>query len=318
MNNSYLPEGLLINTHENREYLSSLSSLERAMNEGKILESTVLLCDNKMRLHVDLYGTEGIIEREETLYSPDGAKIKDIAVITRVGKPVCFKVVSIDYSGAKPIVYLSRRAAQIECMREFIDKISPGDIIRARICHLESFGAFVDIGCGITSLCSVDCISVSRISHPRDRLTVGEYVFTVVKIKEADTGRIFVSMRELLGTWEENAALFEAGQTVAGIIRSVEDYGVFVELAPNLAGLAEVRDGNREKLIQSIGQYAAVYIKSIIPERMKIKLVLIDSYKGEPPTKELKYFIDVKNTEHLDTWRYSPQASTKLVETVFK
>ena len=318
MNNSYLPEGLLINTHENREYLSSLSSLERAMNEGKILESTVLLCDNKMRLHVDLYGTEGIIEREETLYSPDGAKIKDIAVITRVGKPVCFKVVSIDYSGAKPIVYLSRRAAQIECMREFIDKLSPGDIIRARICHLESFGAFVDIGCGITSLCSVDCISVSRISHPRDRLTVGEYVFTVVKIKEADTGRIFVSMRELLGTWEENAALFEAGQTVAGIIRSVEDYGVFVELAPNLAGLAEVRDGNREKLIQSIGQYAAVYIKSIIPERMKIKLVLIDSYKGEPPTKELKYFIDVKNTEHLDTWRYSPQASTKLVETVFK
>ena len=318
MNNSYLPEGLLINTHENREYLSSLSSLERAMNEGKILESTVLLCDNKMRLHVDLYGTEGIIEREETLYSPDGAKIKDIAVITRVGKPVCFKVVSIDYSGAKPIVYLSRRAAQIECMREFIDKLSPGNIIRARICHLESFGAFVDIGCGITSLCSVDCISVSRISHPRDRLTVGEYVFTVVKIKEADTGRIFVSMRELLGTWEENAALFEAGQTVAGIIRSVEDYGVFVELAPNLAGLAEVRDGNREKLIQSIGQYAAVYIKSIIPERMKIKLVLIDSYKGEPPTKELKYFIDVKNTEHLDTWRYSPQASTKLVETVFK
>ena len=317
MKNSYLPEGLLISTPENREYVSSLLGLERAMNEGKILESTVLLCDNKMRLHVDLWGVEGIIEREETLYSPDGAKIKDIAVITRVGKPVCFKVVSIDYSGTKPVVYLSRRAAQIECMREYIDKLTPGDVIRARISHLENFGAFVDIGCGIISLCSVDCISVSRISHPSDRLSVGEYVYTVVKIKEADSGRIFVSMRELLGSWEENAALFEAGQTVAGIIRRVEDYGVFVELAPNLAGLAEIREGSREKLMASIGQYAAVYIKSIIPERMKIKLVLIDSYKGEPPAKELRYFIDVKNTPHLDSWRYSPKSSTKLVETVF-
>lgn len=318
MNNSYLPEGLLISTSENREYISSLQGLERAMNEGKILESTVLLCDNKMSLHVDLYGIEGIIEREETLYSPDGARIKDIAVITRVGKPVCFKVVSIDCTGAKPIVYLSRRAAQIECMREFIDKLSLGDIVRSRICHLENFGAFVDIGCGITSLCSVDSISVSRISHPSERLTVGEYVYTVVKIKEAESGRIFVSMRELLGTWEENAAQFEAGQTVAGIIRSVEDYGVFIELAPNLAGLAEIREGNREKLTASIGQYAAVYIKSIIPERMKVKLVLIDSYKGEPTAKELKYFIDVKNTQHLDSWRYSPSSSSKLVETVFK
>ena len=317
MNNRYTPEGLLLVSPENKEYISSLQGLERAMNEGRILESTVLLCDNKMRLHVDLYGIEGIIERDETLYSQDGSRIKDIAVITRVGKPVCFKVVSIDYSGRKPVAILSRRAAQIECMREFIDKLSCGDIIRARISHLESFGAFVDIGCGITSLCSVDCISVSRISHPRDRLSVGEYVYTVVKTKDSESGRIFVSMRELLGTWEENAQQFEAGQTVAGIIRSVEDYGVFVELAPNLAGLAEIRDGSREKLSSSIGQYAAVYIKSIIPERMKIKLVLIDSYKGTPPPKELKYFIDAKSTTHIDSWRYSPKESTKRIETVF-
>ena len=124
-------------------------------------------------------------------------------------------------------------------------------------------------------------------------------------------------MRELLGTWEENAALFEAGQTVAGIIRSVEDYGVFIELAPNLAGLAEIREDNREKLAASIGERAAVYIKSIIPERMKIKLVLIDSYKGAVPPKEHRYFIDTQNVMHIDRWQYSPSVSSKLVETVF-
>ena len=96
MNNSYLPEGLLSATPQNREYISSLSGLERAMNEGKILESTVILCDSQFRLHVDLYGIKGIIERDEVLYNRDDTEIKDIAIITRVGKPVCFKVISIE------------------------------------------------------------------------------------------------------------------------------------------------------------------------------------------------------------------------------
>ena len=317
MNNSYLPEGLLLPTAENREYISSLSGLERAMNEGKILESTVLLCDSDMRLHVDLYGIEGIIERDETLLCKGGESIKDIAVITRVGKPICFKVISITHRQGRPVAILSRRAAQLECAHSYLSSLVCGDIIRAKVTHLENFGAFVDIGCGISSLLSVDCISVSRISHPSDRLKTGEYIYTVIKSIDRESGRFFVSMRELLGTWEENASLFEAGQTVAGIIRSVEDYGVFVELTPNLAGLAELRDGMRDKFAASIGQYSAVYIKSIIPERMKIKLVLIDSYCGESKVSELKYFIDPKSTAHIDSWTYSPVSSAKKIETVF-
>ena len=54
MNQSYLPEGILLGRPENREYISSVAGLERAMHEGKILESTVLLCDSALRLHVDL------------------------------------------------------------------------------------------------------------------------------------------------------------------------------------------------------------------------------------------------------------------------
>ena len=65
------------------------------------------------------------------------------------------------------------------------------------------------------------------------------------------------------------------------------------------------------------GQHASVYIKNLIPERMKIKLVIIDSYKGELPSSELKYFVDVKKVEHIDIWKYSPEASSKKVETVF-
>ncbi len=317
MINTYMPEGTLLETRENSEYISSPEGLERAMNEGRILEGTVLLCDSRMRLHLDLGGVRGIIERDEAVWCREGERIKDIAVITRVGKPVCFKVTEIYKEGGRYIAKLSRRAAQLECMERHLSQLKCGDLIGAVVTHMENFGAFVDIGCGISSLLSVDCISVSRISHPSDRFSVGDRILAVVKLIDRDMQRIFVSMRELLGTWEENASMFEAGQTVAGIVRSIESYGVFIELAPNLAGLAEIRENTKDSQIAVVGDYVAVYIKSIIPDRMKVKLVMIDSYRGAIPPKKIRYFITPDKTRHLDYWRYSPAGDRKVIETVF-
>ena len=319
MPNLFEPEGMLIKSEENREYISSLAGLQRAMNEGKILEATVLLCDSDMRLHIDLYGIRGIIDKREAMLCREGEEVKDIAIITRVGKPVCFKVIGFDRDErGRSVAILSRREAQKQCFREYLCNLTEGDIVRARVTHLDSFGAFMDIGCGISSLLTVDSISVSRISHPSDRLSVGDTVYTVIKTIDRAGGRIFVSMRELLGTWLENAESFAVGQTVAGIVRSVETYGVFIELAPNLAGLAEIREGTDDKRIAVVGEYVAVYIKSIIPDKMKIKLVLIDSYRGTLPDKRIRYYVDCENTEHIDRWRYSPLGATKLIESVFE
>ena len=302
---AYKTEGSLLFTDENREYISSPEGLERAMNEGKILEAAAIRCSNSLDLTVELGGCVGVMEKNETVFEPDGSPVKDIAVITRVGKPVCFKVLRIERpKTGEPIVYLSRREAQRECVSNYLSGLTPGDIIPAKVTHLEHFGAFVDIGCGVVSLLSIDCISVSRISHPKDRLSVGTQLPVVVRSVEKDEFgrlvRVFVSRKELLGTWEENASLFEVGQTVTGIVRSVESYGIFIELTPNLAGLAEFRDD------VSAGQAAAVYIKSIIPERMKIKLVVIDPYRGIPPKRIAKSFLP-EDLVHISRWRYSPE-----------
>lgn len=318
MINTYAPEGMLIGSSINREYISSLSGLERAMNEGRILEAPAVLCDSSMRLHIDLYGMKGIIDKRDALICRKGEEIKDIALITRVGKPTCFKVVGFDRSGGEAVAILSRRAAQEECLRFYLSSLLPGDVIPSRVTHLESFGAFVDIGCGISSLLSVDSISVSRISHPSDRLSAGDLIYTVLKTIDREHERFFVGMKELLGTWEENAASFEAGQTVSGIVRSVESYGVFVELTPNLAGLAELREGCSDRAYEWVGKRAAVYIKNIIPEKMKIKLVLIDVYDAPPPRSQLNYFIDCQRVTHIDRWQYSPKSAQKVIESVFE
>ena len=319
---TYLPEGAILTTARNRDFTATLAGLERAMETGAIIEGTAVLCDSDFNLHVDLpalAGVRGIIPRAEAVWSRDGEPAKDIAILTRVGKAVACKVTGIEQgTDGMTTVYLSRRLAQAECVANYLEGLTPGDIIRAKVTHLESFGAFVDVGCGVPSLLSVDCISVSRITHPRDRLYNGQMIWCAVKSVDRETGRIFVSTRELLGTWEQNAARFTPGQTVAGIVRSVEEYGVFVELAPNLAGLAEVRDCDREAVHGLVGRTAAVFIKSIIPERMKIKLVLIDAYRGEPvPLPRLHYFIRGDEVEHIDRWVYSPAGAKKRVETVF-
>ncbi len=318
MKQYYLPEGSLIGSAQNREALSSLSALEHAMQQGTVLEANATLCDSELCLHVPLPCAHGIIEPDEAILCREGERRKDIAILTRVGKPVAFRVLSIEMRDGIPTARLSRRLAQRDCLAHLMEECHAGDLLRAKVTHLEPFGAFLDVGCGLSSLLSVDCISVSRISHPRDRLYCGMPLTVAVKVMDRESGRIYATLRELLGTWEENAARFSVGQTVAGIIRSVESYGVFIELAPNLAGLAECKSESADDILRRIGQSAAVYIKSIVPDRMKIKLVLIDAAPAAAASeKKLTYFIDPAVTGHLSHWVYSPLNSKKRIETVF-
>ena len=235
-NQKYYPEGFLSQNKENAEYLAAIPGVERAMKEGRICEANAVMCDPDLSVTVDLGCMKGVLPKEEVALTGPGECIKDIAVITRVGKPVCFKIMSIERDlYGQPVAMLSRRAAQQECVKEFLLQLNAGDIVDAKVTHLEHFGAFVDIGCGVVSLLSIDCISVSRITHPHDRFSVGDNIKAVIKSVDPESGRIYVTHKELLGTWEENAANFAVGQTVAGIVRSVEDYGIFVEADPQFS-----------------------------------------------------------------------------------
>ena len=308
----YMPEGHLFTSEKNYSYINSLDGLERAMRDNATVEALAVLCDHNLNLYVELgKGIKGIIKKEDILYQISGQETKDIAILTRVGKIVAFKVKSVSRAATGEIIaYLSRKEAQKECYREYISELHPGDVVPCRVTHIENFGAFVDLGCGIISLLSIDSISVSRISHPGDRIKVGESIYAVVKGVD-NANRISVSCRELLGTWEENAAVLNEGETVCGIIRSVENYGIFVELKPNLTGLAEYKANIHA------GQGVTVYIKSIIPEKMKIKLSIIDTYSQTNEIAPLEYFINPKEIKHMDRWIYSPKESGKNIYTCF-
>ncbi len=304
----YYPEGVIFNSIDNTASISSISGLEEALIKGKILEARALVCDSEHNLIVDLPcpNVKAIIPRIEGAIGIDDGSTRDIALIAKVNKPVCFKVQRLERMGEETVAILSRREAQIECQNYYISELLNGDIIPARITHIEQFGCFVDLACGIPSLIPIDAISVSRISNPSDRFSAGQDIKVIIKGRE--NGRIWLSHKELLGTWEENAAKFSCGETVSGIVRSVEDYGVFIELAPNLAGLAEPRKDVRA------GQHASVYIKSIIENKMKIKLIIVDVFDAGYECGKLNYFV---NDNHISYWKYSTPNSPKVIESYF-
>lgn len=286
----------------------SPAELRAAIASREILQSTALAFDTQRQLRFDLGGVKAVMPFGQCADGAESGTVRDIAVLTRVGRPTCFVIEGMETGeNGQPYYLLSRAEAQRMCKAEYLDTLQPGDILPCTVTHIEPFGAFCDVGCGISALLPIDCMSVSRISSPADRVSVGQQILCAIKSRDVQ-GRFVLTIRELLGTWEENAAAFSPGQTVAGIVRSIENYGIFVELTPNLAGLAESRPG------VEAGQQASVYIKSLIPEKMKVKLILVDSFQAAYPKQPPHYFFQ---GSHMDRFVYSPACATRQIVTDF-
>ena len=303
-NDLYLPEGIRPTA------APDLAVLRAAAATGDILESPVIRCGTDRTLHVALGSMKGIIPREEAIAPWISGAGRDISLLTCVGNPVCFRVLSVgaDQKGA-PRILLSRRQAQEAAKEHFLKHYTPGTVVAAKVTHLEPFGAFLDIGCGVIAMLPIENISVARIRHPAERFSVGQKILTAVAAVDPSIPRFTMTHKELLGTWLENASLFSAGETVSGTVRAVKDYGCFVELTPNLSGLADLKDGI------SVGDRVSVYVKSIRPERMKIKLQLIRRLDPEAAPPPLRYTV---TDGQLHRWVYSPPDYEKEpVETIF-
>lgn len=291
-NRLFLPEGL----QPSGNY--TLADLKYAQETGSILEAPVLRCDTEHTLHVALGNIRGVIPAGETVAPWMSGADRDISILSRVGKQTCFIVQRLETdSKGSAVAILSRRAAQEKAMDFFLSHLVPGMLLTCRATHLEQFGVFADIGCGIIALLPIELISISRISHPKERFKIGQKFPAVIQHINAQQRRITLTHRELLGSWMENASRFQSGETVGGIVRSVKEYGSFVELTPNLSGLADAQEP------LAVGDNVSVFIKSIRPERMKIKLQVIEKLPSISTPVPMRYQI---TDGTLTQWLYSP------------
>lgn len=245
--------------------------LNKAMQAGTIMQGVVKKCDSNYNLHIDFgNNVTGIIPREEVeaINVDETGFPKPNICTSKVNQYVQFKVKDID---EKDKYILSRREVGKEALKWMKTELEEGQIVNGIVKSIRPYGVFIEIGGGIVGLLHIEDISVARIKSPLERLKIGQKTNFVVKSIDRGNDRILLSYKELLGTWEENVQKFEEGSTVTGIARETEKSknGIFIELTPNLVGLAEYKDGIE------YGQDVNVYIKKIIPEKKKVKLVIV-------------------------------------------
>lgn len=151
------------------------------------------------------------------------------------------------------------------------EELREGMVVSGNVASIQPYGAFIKMNNGQVGLLHIENISVSRIRNPAERFEIGQKVNVMIKSIDNETNRITFSQKELLGTWEENVNSFKEKTVVKGIVRDTEKYknGIFVELKPNLVGLADYKEN------VSYGQEVDVFVKKIIPEKKKIKLSFI-------------------------------------------
>ena len=152
-----------------------------------------------------------------------------------------------------------------------MEEVKQGQIINGIVTGIQPYGAFIRMENGADGLVYIEDLSVARIKSPNDRVKIGQKIKCMVKYVDKDTGRVNLSYKNCLRTWEENAKKFKDGMTVKGIVRDTEKNknGVFIELTPNLIGMAEYTEELK------YGESVDVCIKRILPEKKKVKLIVL-------------------------------------------
>ena len=166
---------------------------------------------------------------------------------------------------------LSRKSVQKDALAWVKEELTPGMIVNGIVRNMRKFGAFVEIGGGVVGLLHIEDISVSRIKSPEERFSIGQKINVMIKSIDKKNDKVVLSYKELLGNWDDNIKDFEEKQVVEGIVKETDKYknGIFVELKPNLVGMAEYKEG------LEYGQRVKVLIKKIIKSKKKIKVVIV-------------------------------------------
>jgi small subunit ribosomal protein S1 len=158
-----------------------------------------------------------------------------------VGKQYLFRVTQVRRGGEDVVV--SRRAVIEDERREEASAVRAtlleGAVMRGHVASVAGFGAFVDLGAGVMGLVHVSELSHSRIARVEDVVKEGDSV-NVKILKLHDSGKkISLSIRQAENDpWGEVDSKFQPGQTYAGVVQRLTQFGAFVQLAPGVEALA--------------------------------------------------------------------------------
>jgi small subunit ribosomal protein S1 len=199
-----------------------------------------------------------------------------------------FRIQRVEDAGRR--VVLSRaalvreeRKRQAESTRQSLEV---GAVRTGRIRSLTDFGAFVDLG-GVEGLVHVSEISRQRVQNPAEVLKVGQEVQVKVLKIGSQGSRISLSIKALEpDPWEAVGERYKAGEPFSGKVLRKAEFGLFVELEPQIEGLIHVsqlpigKDASDPSLAP--GESISGWIREVDPSRRRISLAMREVAVGDP------------------------------------
>lgn len=217
--------------------------LRRLFTTGQTVETKILEA-NKGGLIVRLEHITGFLPVSQL--SPEhyprvtgGDKNKILEKLkSYVGEKMLVRVIDVNEPDEKLIV--SEKAVWEDEQKSVISQFKVGDVIEGEVTALADFGAFVKFD-ALEGLVHISEIAWQRIDHPRDLLKIGKTV--KAEIIGIEGSKIFLSMKKLIADpWATVEERYHVGGLVEGTVLKVNPFGFFVELDPEIHGLAHVSE----------------------------------------------------------------------------
>jgi len=206
---------------------------------------------------VDLGGIDGLLHITDMSWG----RVNHPAELLSVGQTV--PVVVLKYDEANERVSLGMKQLQPNPWEKVEEKYRPGTTIKGNVVSLTDYGAFVRLDEGIEGLIHVSEMSwTKKVQHPSKLLNVGDEVEAIVLEVSAENQRISLGLKQLSeNPWEQLAKEFPVGSRLTGKVRSVTDFGIFVNVRDDIDGLVHVSDFSWTKRIKDPKEIRDLYKK---------------------------------------------------------
>lgn len=260
-----------IKKNRNKTQKLTIENLQSIKDSQQVLDMYIEEIDENLNM-IGKVGKniKAIIPRgEASSVVGDDGMVEEKFILNKKGKvlPVCIKEIIKNEDGVELI--MSKKILELKVRKWMYMHLKPGVKLRGIVVGLKDYAAFVDVGGGVTGILKIQDMSESMLNNASDMFKLGQRIEVIVKKYDRDTGRIELTYKELLGTFEDNIKDLKEGDIVEGVVRNRLKSGVFVEIKPNVVGIAEHVNGIETN------QKVLVSIKKINIEKKKIKLIII-------------------------------------------
>jgi small subunit ribosomal protein S1 len=187
---------------------------------------------------VDLGGIDGLLHVTDMSWG----RIGHPSELVTVGEKI--KVVVLKYDPERERVSLGMKQLVPDPWQSATERYSVGSRVNGKVVSLTDYGAFVELAQGIEGLLHVSEMSwTKRVVHPSKLLSVGTEIEVVILDIDEGHRRISLGLKQVgPNPWELVRINHPVGSRIHGKIKSVTDFGVFVEIEEGIDGLVHISD----------------------------------------------------------------------------